>query len=209
MFENTVFLLLEGEFICAVSHPDEYRYLGDEVNREEVSRYLARLRRRLTQTPHQSGFYLSFAEVGERERKTIASSFQDIKDNLVSVVRFFQLVIRTTGQEDLMMPGAILETANIMAKIDQDPGLRMELENVAMSSRVTVSESAHRSMFDRLVGKLKTDGYVVLANKERGLFQVTAKMEYLIDVVRFLQENDPVLARTAEAEEVPVTEQLL
>jgi hypothetical protein len=88
-----------------------------------------------------------------------------------------------------------------MSKIDQDAGLRNELQNVALIGRATAVEGVHRAMFDKLLAKLRAEGYLVLANAERGLYQVTSKMEYLLDVVHFLQENDPVLAKPPEAEE--------
>lgn len=209
MFERVVFLLLQGDFICSVSHPDEVRYLADEVNQEEVSRYLARIRRRLTKTPHESGFYLAYADIAESDRPSIKAHFQDIKGSLGPVALFFQLVMRATGQEDLMMHGAIIESAAVMSKIDQDAGLRAELQNVAILSGTRAAEGSYRSMFDKLISKLKADGYLVLANAERGLFQVTSKMEYLLDVIRFLQENDPVLAKAGEAEEEPEAPRLL
>lgn len=201
MFERVIFLLLQGEFICPFSHPDEFRFLDEERNRDDATRYLARLSRRLAQTPHKSGYYLAFLSAGESERDAIKVHFQDIKSTIGPVVLFFQLVMRTTGREDLLMPGALLESSAIMSKIDQDAGLRNELQNVALIGRATAAEGAHRAMFDKLLGKLRTEGYLVLANAERGLYQVTAKMEYLLDVVRFLQENDPVLAKSAETEE--------
>ncbi|OHC72442.1 MAG: hypothetical protein A3H93_05800 [Rhodocyclales bacterium RIFCSPLOWO2_02_FULL_63_24] len=211
MFERVILLLLQGEFICAVSHPDEYRFLEDERDRDEVVRYLGRLNRRLTQTPHQSGYYLAFSHLGDAERESVKGHFQDLKGSLGPVVLFFQLVMRTTSQEDLLMPGALLETSSIMSKIDQDAGLRNELQNVALISRATATDGAYRTMFDKLLGKLKTDGYLTLANAERGLYQVTSKMEYLLDVVRFLQENDPALSKpqVSEEEELAGTRPLL
>lgn len=199
MFERVIFLLLQGEFICPFSHPDEFRYLDDERNRDDATRYLARLSRRLAQTGHKSGFYLAFVSVGESERDAVKAHFQDIKSTIGPVILFFQLVMRTTGSEDLLMPGALLQSNVIMSKIDQDAGLRSELQNVALNTRVTPAED--REKFNKLLVRLRSDGYLVLANAERGLYQVTSKMEYLLDVVRFLQENDPVLAKSAEDEE--------
>jgi hypothetical protein len=200
MFERTVFLLLQGEFICQVSHPDEFGFLENEASFEEVSRYLARLDRKIARTPHSAGFYLAFSHVGESERDAIKAHFQDFKGTIGPVVLFFQMVMRATGREDLLMPGAILESNVIMSKIDQDPGLRNELQNVALVSRATGADGAYRTMFDKLLTRLRTGGYLTVANSERGLYQVTSKLEYVLDVVRFLQENDPALSKSAESE---------
>lgn len=55
-------------------------------------------------------------------------------------------------------------------------------------------------MFDKLLTKLRSGGYLSLANGEHGLYQVTSKLEYVLDIVRFLQENDPALSKSAEGE---------
>lgn len=209
MFESVILKLLQGEFICGVSHPDEFRFLSEEGNQEEVSRYCAKIRRGLTKTPHESGFYLAYADVAEGDRQAIKAHFQDIKSGLGPVAMFFQLVMRATGQEDLMMHGAIIESAAVMATIDQDVALRAELQNLALYSKTTATEGSQRALFEKLINKMKGEGYLVLSNSERGLYQVTSKMEYLLDVIRFLQENDPVLAKSAEPEEEPETGQLL
>lgn len=200
MFERAVFLLLQGEFICQVSHPDEFRFLENEASFDHVSRYLAQLGRRIARTPHGAGFYLAFSCVGESERDAIKAHFQDFKGTIGPVVLFFQLVMRAMAREDLLMPGAILESNAIMSKIDQDPGLRNELQNVALISRATGADGAYRTMFDKLLTKLRSGGYLSLANGERGLYQVTSKLEYVLDIVRFLQENDPALSKSAEGE---------
>jgi hypothetical protein len=211
MFERTVFLLLQGEFICQVSHPDEFRFLEDEGSHDEVSRYLARLGRKVARTTHGAGFYLAFSHIGESERDAIKAHFNDFKGTIGPVVLFFQMVMRASGREDLLMPGAILESSAIMSSIDQDPGLRNELQNVALVSRATGADGAYRTMFDKLLTKLRAGGYLSVANAERGLYQVTSKLEYVLDVVRFLQENDPALSRSVESDvdEIAATERPL
>jgi DNA-binding IscR family transcriptional regulator len=78
-----------------------------------------------------------------------------------------------------------------MAQIDQDPALRNELQTV--SNLFKQNEGSNRQVFDRILGRLKNGGYLQLVNAERGLYQVTAKVEYLLDIIRFLQENDETL----------------
>jgi predicted transcriptional regulator len=87
----------------------------------------------------------------------------------------------------------MIESSAMMAKIDQDAGLRNELQTVATIYKTIATDGAHRVMFERILRKLKESGYLTLANTERGLYQVTAKVEYLLEVVRFLQENDETL----------------
>jgi hypothetical protein len=43
MFEQTLTLLLAGEFICSVRYPDAWRFLEDEGQRREVEAFLGKL----------------------------------------------------------------------------------------------------------------------------------------------------------------------
>jgi len=190
-FEAAVRLLLSGEFICPVNHPEEYRYLKDDGTRSEIDHYLSRIGRRLTTTSHGSGYFLAFTHCGETERAIIKAQFTEIKGTLAAVATFFRMVMRATGREDLLMHGATLESSVLMAQIDQDPALRNELQTV--SNLFKQNEGSNRQVFDRILGRLKNGGYLQLVNAERGLYQVTAKVEYLLDIIRFLQENDETL----------------
>jgi hypothetical protein len=190
-FESSVRLLLSGEFICSVSHPEEFRYLKDDGVRTEIDHYLLRIGRKLTTTSHGSGYFLAFTHCGEIERTAIKAQFTEIKGTLSAVATFFRLVMRATGREDLLMHGAMIESSVLMAQIDQDPALRNELQTV--SNLFKQNEGSNRQIFDRILGRLKNSGYLQLVNAERGLYQVTSKVEYLLDIIRFLQENDETL----------------
>jgi len=193
MFERVVLLLLAGEFICKVSHPEEFRFLDRDDERASLDQYLMRIGRRLAQTAHHSGYYLAFARCGDAERDAIKTTFAELKQTLTPVVIFFQMVMRATGREDILLHGALIETSSLMAQIDQDPGLRNELQTVATIYKAIATDGAHRSMFERILKRLKESGYLYIANAERGLYQVTSKVEYLLEVVRYLQENDETL----------------
>ena len=190
-FETAVRLLLSGEFICSVSHPEEFRYLKDDGVRTEIDQYLLRIGRKLTTTSHGSGYFLAFTHCGETERTAIKAQFSEIKGTLSAVATFFRLVMRSTGREDLLMHGAMIESSVLMAQIDQDPALRNGLQTV--SNLFKQNEGSNRQVFDRILGRLRNSGYLQLVNAERGLYQVTSKVEYLLDIIRFLQENDETL----------------
>lgn len=209
MFEQTVMLLLAGEFVCRVSHPEEFRYLENDEHRQEIDEFVGKISRRLVATSHQSGFYLAYARCGEDERTAIRAYFGEIKSNLAPVIGFFHTIMRATGQEDLLMHGATLETSTIMAQIDQDAGLRNELQMVATQFKTISADGSHRSMFEKVLKRMKDAGYLCLVNAERGLYQVTAKVEYLLEVVTFLQENDETMKGALDEDSESETARLL
>jgi len=193
MFERVIFQLLEGAFICRVSHPDTFDFLCDEDNLRTVEDFLAKIGRRIVRTSKQSGFYLVFAAYGEQERAAIRSNYADIKNNLISVISFFNLVIRVTGQEDILMYDTAIEADTLMGKIDQDISLRNELQSLGTRFKSISSDTTQRKLLDNIFKRLVNDGYLKLANPERAIYQVTSKIEYLLDVIKFIHETDETL----------------
>ena len=193
MFERVVFLLLQGAFICRVSHPDAYEFLNNDGNLASVEEFFSRIGRRVTRTSKQSGFFLVFAHYGEQERAAIRANYTEVKNTLAPVVAFFNLVMRVTGQEDILMFGTAIEADTLLGKIDQDISLRNELQSLGARYKVFVTDSTQRKLLESILKRLVGDGYLKLANPERSIYQVTSKIEYLLDVIRFIHEADETL----------------
>lgn len=193
MFERVVFQLLEGAFICRVSYPDTFDFLCDEDNLMLVEDFFGKIGRRVARTSKQSGFYLVFASYGEQERAAIRSNYSDIKNNLIPVISFFNLVIRTTGQEDILMYGTAIEADTLIGKIDQNISLRNELQSLGARFKAFSSDTTQRKLLDNIFKKLVSEGYLKLANPERAIYQVTSKIEYLLEVIKFIHETDETL----------------
>ena len=82
MFEQTLTLLLAGEFVCAVRYPDACRFLEDEAQRRDAEAFLARLGRRLACTRQGGAWFAAYARIGEDERRALRDGFAEIKHNL-------------------------------------------------------------------------------------------------------------------------------
>lgn len=117
-------------------------------------------------------------------------------------------IVGTHAGEDVKH-GSTLESSAIMAQIDQDAGLRNELQTVATHFKSISSDGSHRSMFEKVLKRMKDTGYLCLLNPERGLYQVTAKIEYLLEVVTYLQENDETMKGTLDEDAEGETASLL
>ncbi len=55
-----------------------------------------------------------------------------------------------------------------------------------------------RGTLERLLKKLRDDGYLVLANPQREIYAVTGKIEYLQEVVDFLMAHQSIPDEMAE-----------
>ncbi|HRH79598.1 MAG TPA: hypothetical protein PLW81_00965 [Thiobacillaceae bacterium] len=205
MFEQAMTLLLSGQFICAVSQPDAYRFLQDEANRKEVEAFLNRLGRRLVSTKHGSAWYVAFNRLDPEQRKGIREEYVEIKHNLRLVVGFFVHVMQALGREEFLAPGSVIETHRLIAAIDENASLRNELQTLVNLGKAS-SDGTLRSALERLLKKMRDEGYLVLANPEREIYAVTGKVEYLQEVVDFLMVHESV---QEDVEETPETGSLL
>jgi hypothetical protein len=206
MFEEALTLLLSGEFVCAVRYPDAFRFLEQQDKREESEAFLARLGRRLGKTKHGGAYYVVFDHVGPEQRKGIRDEFAEIKHNLRLLVGFFVHVMQALGHEEFLAPGSIIEANRLSAAIDDNPNLRSELRQLANLGKGSASDITVRGMLDRLLKKMREEGYLVLANPEREIYEVTGKIEYLQEVVDFVMSYESI---SDEVEEEPETGTLL
>lgn len=192
MFEQTLTLLLAGEFICAIRYPDAWRFLEDEAQRAEADAFLARLGRRLARTRQSGAWFAAYTQVGSEERRAIREGFADIKHNLRLLVGFFVHVMQAQRQDQFLAPGSVIEANRLMAAIDENPNLRVELQAIAALGRGAGTDGTLRGTLERLLKRLRDDGYLVLANPEREIYEVTGKIEYLQEVVDFLMAHESV-----------------
>lgn len=192
MFETTLTLLLSGEFICSIRYPDAWRFLEDEAQRRDAEQFLARLGRRLTRTRQGGAWFAAYQEINRDERSAIRECFADIKHNLRLLVGFFVHVMQALRQEQFLAPGSIIESSRLMAAIDENPNLRSELQGLAGLGKGQCGDGTLRGTLERLLKRLRDDGYLVLANPEREIYEVTGKIEYLQEVVDFLMAHQSI-----------------
>jgi hypothetical protein len=192
MFEQTVTLLLAGEFICDVRYPEAWRFLTEEVQRNDVDAFLGRLGRRLARTSQGGAWFAAYKEIGSEERRAMREVFADIKHNLRLLVGFFVHVMQALRQDQFLAPGSLIEANRLMAAIDENPSLRGELQTLASLGKGAMGDGTLRGTLERLLKKLRDDGYLVLANPEREIYEVTGKIEYLQEVVDFLMAHEAI-----------------
>ncbi len=100
MFEQTMSLLLSGEFICPIRYPDAYRYLSEDAHQKDVAAYLARIGRKLSVTGLGGGWYMSFDQIGQDQRRSVRDEFSRIKLDLRFLVEFFVKAMRASEREE-------------------------------------------------------------------------------------------------------------
>ena len=209
MFEQTLTLLLAGEFICSIRYPDAWRFLEDEGQRREVDAFLGKLGRRLARTRQGGSWFAAYKQVGAEERRAMRDGFAEIKHNLRLLVGFFVHVMQALRQDQFLAPGSLIEANRLMAAIDQNPNLRSELQALAGLGKGPTGDGTLRGTLERLLKKLRDEGYLVLANPEREIYEVTGKIEYLQEVVDFLMTHQSIPDEVEEESDTEARQETL
>lgn len=192
MFEQTMSLLLSGKFICEVQYRDAYRFLAVEANQKDANAYLTRIGRTLAVTEQMGGWYAAYEHIGPDEKRLIKEEFARIKQKLRFLVEFFVKAMRATGRELFYSRGDKIEAHALMAAIDSNPGLRAEFQALGSVGRGGATDGRMKGSLDRQLRLLVDDGYLIVANAEREIYQVTGKIEYLTEIVQFLMTTENI-----------------
>ncbi|MGC3875295.1 condensin complex protein MksE [Halomonas sp. GXIMD04776] len=197
--------LLAGEFICAVSDESAFRRLEDEQTREQIDTYLRPLNRRLASNPEGSVYFLAWRQINDNARDQLSRQLGDTLNSLLPLLEWLQLVQEALGRDTLLAPGDVLKPAEFSAKCEDNQSLRERLERLATDSFFGSQSEQLDAQMKQVFKRLKEHGYLLQPHAERQVYLVTGKIDYLVDLVRFIrdEENLPV------DEEGPATQEAL
>ena len=186
--------LLAGEFICAVSDESAFRRLQDDEVREQLDTYLRPLNRRLAANDEGSVYFLAWRQLDEGAREQLSRQLADTVNSLLPMLEWLQLVQETLGRDGLAAPGDVLKPADFSSRCEDNQGLRERLERLATDPFFGSQSDQLDAQLKQVFKRLKEHGYLLQPHADRQYFVVTAKIDYLVDLVRFIrdEENLPV-----------------
>lgn len=192
-------LLLKGEFICRTTNEDGWRALKNNSTRERVEAYLNQINRTVASAAEGDVFFCGYLQLGESERKVISSQFKDICQALIPMVEWLVLVQEACGQDAPLSEGAPVRLTELQSRIEDTPAFREQLAKLSQyrlfGSTSTNSDAQIKLVFKRLVEL----GYLVRPNVEKQIYIATGKLDYLYEVIRFIDETEG-LSLEAQAE---------
>lgn len=202
MIEHGLLLerLLAGEFVCAISDDNAFRHLANEETRDAIDDYLRPLNRRLASNDEGSVYFLAWRQLNEAAREQLSRQLSDTVNSLLPLLEWLQLVQEALGRDTLAAPGDVLKPAEFSAKCEDNQSLRERLERLATDSFFGSQSDQLDAQVKQLFKRLKEHGYLLQPHAERQVFVVTGKIDYLIEVVRFIrdEENLPIDAEREE-----------
>ena len=195
--------LLAGEFICAVSDEGAFRRLQDEEVRERLDAYLRPLNRRLATNDEGTVYFLAWHTLDEAAREQLSRQLGETMASLLPLLEWLQLVQEALGRDGPPAPGDVLKPADFSSRCEDHQGLRERLERLATDPFFGSQSDQLDAQLKQVFKRLKERGYLLQPHADRQYYLVTAKIDYLLDLVRFIrdEENLPVDDQAPSAQE--------
>lgn len=198
--------LLSGGFICEVTDSQAFRHLQDEQQREAIDQYLRPLNRRLASNQEGNVWFLAWRELTQPLRDQLSQQFKETLDSLIPMLKLLQLTQETMGHETVLTANDILNRHELAARIENNPSLREQLHALVQTRFFQSQSEDVAGQLKQVFERLRSNGYLHQPHKDRHHYVVTGKIDYLIDLTRFIREEENIYI---EEELVPSQEELL
>lgn len=185
-------LLLAGEYICPVRYRLEFEMLGDTSEHEEVDAWLLSLGMRLARLGDEGAFFLAHDHIGQKEITQVKNELLRFRDEYGPAVLLLDFIRQADAGRVHLSPGEYIVLYQLEAAVSQSSMLETQLKGLVNVITSAALRNTNHENLRRLLDHLARDGYVVLANKDTGAYQVTGKIEQLYAVLQFLDENKVV-----------------
>ena len=196
--------LLAGDFICRITDEDAYRHLSNEQTQQDINHYLRPLNRRLVSNDDQSVYFLGYDELSKEAREQLSQQFAQTVQSLLPLLEWLQLVQETLGRDSALTAGDTIKLQEFVLRTEDNQSLRQRLNTLA-SDRFFNSQSEQLDSQVKLIfRRLKEHGYLLQPHADRQYYIVTGKIDYLIDVIRFIRDEEHL-----PVEDTPQQEALL
>ena len=182
--------LLEGGFICTVTDEHNHRKLQDENLREDLNHFLRPLNRRIAQSEDGTVYFLAYKDLNESARSVLTSQFNQTIQSLMPMLDWMLLVQEALGHDGALTAGDTIKLQEFALKVEDNQSLKQRLATLSMD-RLFNSKSEQLDMQIKLVFKrIKELGYLHQPHKDRQIYFVTGKIEHLVELVRFIKDEE-------------------
>jgi len=185
-------LLLAGEYICPVRYRTEFDMLEDTSEREDVDAWLLSLGMRLARLGDEGAYFLAYDYIGPKEITQVKNELLKFRDEYGPAVLLLDFIRQADAGRVQLSPGEYIVLYQLEAAVSQSSMLETQLKSLLSVITNAAMRNTNHENLRRLLDHLARDGYVVLANKDTGAYQVTGKIEQLYAVLQFLDENKVV-----------------
>jgi Zn-dependent oligopeptidase len=190
MFKQVTEALLSGQFICPTAFPDAFDYLAKADNFKKVADFLAQLERELCVLEGEEIYYSAYSSVDDNNRGKIKEAFSEIRSQLRPVVEWMDMMMTVMGQDMPIRARDEIRLHQLLNIIEHEPSLCEQMNRLTQSGMFKTSKPNITEQLSWILQKLEQAGYLVKPNPQGALYIVTGKMNYLHQLIAFLNDAE-------------------
>ncbi|WP_371188969.1 condensin complex protein MksE [Thalassotalea maritima] len=182
--------LLSGGFICKTSDELAYQYLQKAEHYDAIERQLNTMNRTLSSANDGNVLFCAYQSIGDDERKQVNSQFKEVSSSLLPLVEWLVLVQEAQGDNTPISEGKVIRLNKLQTVIEDVPAFAEQLAKIARYSLFNSSSSAIDNQLKQIFKRLTELGYLLRPNPETQIYLATGKVDYLFDIIRFIDEAE-------------------
>lgn len=194
--------LLAGQFICATTDETNFVKLQDDETRDNIDAYLKLLNRRVAANDEGSVYFLAYRDLDDPAREHLKQQLSMVMGSMLPLLEWLTYVQEAMGSDGILIAGDTLKLQELTVKTEDNPSLRQRLQSVANDRFFNSQSDAVDGQAKQIAKRLVEHGYLLQPHANRLYFTVTGKIDYLLELVRFIkdEENIPLEDTTSQTE---------
>lgn len=186
--------LLSGSFICPATDREAYKTLKEDRTRREIDTALSIMGRELHCTSRTSAYYVTHKVIGDHNRSQVKNLVANVHSIIRPVVKFIATVSEAAQVESVIVGGDELSVPTLAAQIQASPSLIDKLDGIYRFPKVKRNKNRETApdKLDVVVDFLAKEGLAHLVNKERQLYVMTGKVDFIYELLEFIDTHESI-----------------
>lgn len=184
--------LLAGHFVCAITDEEYFAKLQHDEVRQSIDDYLKPLNRRLACNDDNSVYFLAYRDIDDPAREHLKQALGIVMGSLLPLLEWLTYVQEAMGSDGILTAGDTLKLQELMLKTEDNPSLRQRLQNLASDKFFGSSADSVDGQAKQVAKRLVEHGYLLQPHTSRLYFTVTGKIDYLLELVRFIKDEENI-----------------
>lgn len=192
--------LLAGQFVCAITEEELFAKLQRDEVRESIDAYLKPLNRRVASNADYSVYFLAYCNIADPAREHLKQQLGVVMSSLLPLLEWLTYVQEAMGSDSVLTAGDTLKLQELILKTEDNPSLRQRLQSLADDRFFGSSADSVDAQAKQVARRLVEHGYLVQPHSNRLYFTVTGKIDYLLELVRFIQDEENIPLESSQAQ---------
>ncbi len=200
VFEKVIMKLLAQNVLCEISSPEEFRFVEQEHNQEQVDKHLHAIGRHLSKTSDKLGYFCAYNIIdNSKKRIKVQKQFESFVVDLEGIIDWLRLVRSIDRDSRPLVPGTQLKESELLSAIEESNSLKQQLESISQKLKTGGKSIEARAKLTSVLKYLVEDKFLKPMGGTGTQFVATAKWSLLYDQLEFIRMYDSI--DTPEKEE--------